>query len=635
MPELEARYRPDPSKFWRKTLPAEEVKLGRRPGERVGEVRWAVEWDDFISGLHASLQWRNGKLLVRRRMVPEPTRNPLFFKEQECNEFVVAPGEHFVIGETVFTVLGDPAPGGPDDGEGGPGTTRLLTMSVSKEELRSVQYSDPNKRIEALAALPEVIRNSAGDTELEERVVKTLLDGIPYAEAAAVIMLPPAWTRESPRVPTRAQKCKRGDDIRPSRKLVADALLEKKQSVVHVWSKETAVSADYSMADAGLDWAICTPLPEGPPTAGRFGLYITGRTRQIHLSEDRLRRDQQLRSDLKFCELTAEIFNSLRHVRDLQARQATLKNFFSPAVVDALNRAPNPEELLAAKVTPVTVLFCDIRNSVGLAESSDLPTTWARMREALGIMTKAIVAKDGIIGDFQGDAVMAFWGWPLTQPDQIDRAVSAAVEIRRGFNALKLHDIPAFRVLDCGIGIAHGDAIAGKIGPDEQFKLGAFGPVVNLTARLETMTKQFGVKILVDETIARHLGQQPSAPRCRPLLRVCPKGSTRPLVVTQLLVEGSEDYPSPEDLAEYRLIVDDCHAGRWESAQARLMNKAFPPKKQMRDGREESAHPVHFLEQLFCRIRETTGRLAPPPPKKDGKEPWSDEKGVFFRLDEK
>src|SRR5450755_1340796 len=97
MAELEARFEKDEAKQWRRPLPeGKEVPLGKAPGPD----GWAADWDPFISKVHATLLWKGGKLLVRRRMLPTPTTNPIYYKAVETNEFTLAPDERFVIGGT-------------------------------------------------------------------------------------------------------------------------------------------------------------------------------------------------------------------------------------------------------------------------------------------------------------------------------------------------------------------------------------------------------------------------------------------------------------------------------------------------------------------------------------------------------
>src|SRR5262249_44514845 len=139
-------------------------------------------------------------------------------------------------------------------------------------------------------------------------------------------------------------------------------------------------------------------------------------------------------------------------------------------------------------------------------------------------------------GDFQGDAAMGFWGWPLDCPDQVAQAARAALAIRKRFALAaqrKGHPLAGFA---CGIGIAGGQAIAGKLGTYDQAKVDVFGPVVTLASRLESMTKQFGVSILLDERSAARLAEHGGTWfRCRRVARVRPAGMRKVLTVSELL----------------------------------------------------------------------------------------------------
>src|SRR4029077_18505507 len=141
------------------------------------------------------------------------------------------------------------------------------------------------------------------------------------------------------------------------------------------------------------------------------------------------------------------------------------------------------DEVLAPRQAEVTVLFCDLRGSVQVADGcrDDLARLWDRIGEALDIMTEAITDQGGVIGDFQGDAAMGFWGWPLESDDRVERACRAALNIRRGFKRATIKNRAASG-LRCGVGIAPGPAYAGRLGTFDQAKISVFGPRVNLAS---------------------------------------------------------------------------------------------------------------------------------------------------------
>ena len=147
MAELEAIEKDD-SKGWRRHLPeGAEVKLGRTPGPD----GLAADWDGFISGVHATLLWKGGKLLVRRRLLPRPTLNPIYYKAVEADEFSLAPGERFVIGGTSFALLAAEEAAARDATPLKPELTQLV---YSRKQLQEVRFVDADRRIAALAALP-------------------------------------------------------------------------------------------------------------------------------------------------------------------------------------------------------------------------------------------------------------------------------------------------------------------------------------------------------------------------------------------------------------------------------------------------------------------------------------------------
>jgi adenylate cyclase len=545
----------DPQKRWRRTLAGGSITLGRK-AELSG---WDVPWDRQISGLHATLTWQDGKLLVRK----EPKAiNHIYFQGTPCDEFSLAAGEQFTIGGTVFAVQ-----------EGGESTaTDLpapeLELTCTRQELHQLRFPDADERIEVLSALPGMIRYSPGDEEFEDRVLAAVLQGIPRADAAAVVCVQDDAAGLE-HVAVRREKCRGGlaDGIRVSRRLILKAIRRRRQSVLHSWAAGQTEN-DPSMAfTVALDnaWALCAPLPD-EPVAG-WGLYVTGRLRQTTLGPA----PQELQAgDLKFAELAADIFGALRQVRELQRRQATLERFFSRPVLAAL-AGKDIDEVLKPRQTDVTVLMCDLRGSCRIAEGPehDLASIWQRVSEALCIMTTNIIDKDGVIGDFQGDAAMGFWGWPLESATQVEQAARAALGIRRDFWRAAQQTGHPLQGFSCGIGIAHGPAVAGRLGTPDQFKVGVFGPVVNRAARLESMTKHFRVPILVDEATAAAFepGRTSHWARRRRLAKVQPYGMTQTVTVSELLPAAVEPGSLAErDRRDYEAALDAFLAGRWQDA---------------------------------------------------------------------
>jgi adenylate cyclase len=306
-----------------------------------------------------------------------------------------------------------------------------------------------------------------------------------------------------------------------------------------------------------------------------YGLYVAGRTPREVTSADSIARDTELKGDLRFAQLTADVFGTLRQGHILQRRQELLMRFVSPKVHSVLmTETTRPfEELIEKRPTDATVLFCDLRGSCRMAEEgcADLGQLWDSVSDALAIMTDAIISFEGVIGDFQGDAAMGFWGWPRPAEDQIEQATRAALAIQKRF-AREAKKSGALAGVACGVGLAHGPAIAGRLGSLDQIKLGVFGPVVNLAARLEGMTKQFRVPILADEAVAAHVAAHRSAgwARVRRVAKVRPAGMTTTVLVSELLPPvGPDALPEPRRL-DYESAFDAFLARRWQDAENKL-----------------------------------------------------------------
>jgi adenylate cyclase len=588
MAELVARRGDSPQVVGRWPLSAGvPLVLGRDHSN--AEVRTDLRVPDEsckLSRRHVELRFENGRLTVQRRA---ETQNRVYFQgdDQKHNAFAVRAGESFVIGDFRFTLEGDaptvgsePAP--PD-----------MELTCSREELRQVRFVDADARIEILARLPEVIRFSFTDEDLETRVLRVLLDGIPQARFAGVVSAGPAGSGE-PEVGFSRQECLDPGELHYSRRLVAAALCEQKQGVLCRWNTAAAGEGSSYTVSATHDWALCVPLPDDAPLA--HGLYVAGRFEAPVLSQTDSAVTRELKGNLKFAELVADIFGSLRKLRDLQTRHALFGRFLPrPVLAELARRGADLNEVLRRRKTPVTVLFCDLRGSCLAVEggSGDLEGTWSRVSDALDIMTSNIVDQDGVVGDFQGDAAMGFWGWPHAPANAAERAARAALQIQRDFARARDRGQQVGQFL-YGIGIASGEAIAGKLGTYDQFKVGAFGPVVNLASRLEGMTKLFHVPILVDEATAAQLGSVlPRLGRTRRVARVRPAGMTVELTVSELLPLETDPGALPEQARlSYERALECVQTGQWSEALRRLkMAKEDGAATFLRDWVERQRQP--------------------------------------------
>ena len=489
-----------------------------------------------------------------------PPAIPCFLQGRSLEQFQLSPGGHFVIGNTTFTLSGDQMRVTLD----APKPDREQAFSAA--ELRRIAFRNANERIEILSRLPDLIKGATSDSELFVRLVNLVLSGVPRADAAALVVADAAAANTPARVLHWDRRQLAVGEFQPSQRLISQALA-RHESVLHAWTTGAAGQAsDFTMSES-IDWAFCTPLP-GEASHG-WALYLAGRF--ISPGAAGLEYDpSDLRDDVKFTELAAATLSSLREMRRLQRQHAGLSQFFAPVVMEAL-ATDDPEKVLAPRETEVAVLFCDLRGFSRTSERAarDLTGLLERVSKALGVMTHQILDHGGVIGDFQGDAAMGFWGWPLAAPQAAQHAALAALGIRSQFEAAARqpeHPLADFRV---GIGIATGPAVAGKIGTADHVKVTVFGPVANLAARLESMTRLLKTSILLDAATASELRRTLSSDlgRIRRVAVVRPYGLDAAVEVSELLPpEHEHDGLTNQQLLDYEAALDAFIAGNWPQA---------------------------------------------------------------------
>ena len=543
---------------WRHRLPENQVLvLGRRGN------RWATPWDSHVSSEHVEICWRHGRLYVQQ---VDGTRNPVFFRGRKEDHFQVIAGEHFVIGSTTFSVsdeqielsINEPLP--------------ATEKTFSAKDLQASPYHDAEQQIDLLSDLPRIISSSGNNGILFSQLISLLLRGIARADGVALVRR--TQLSENPGEETTVEvmqwdsRSGAASDIRPSQRIIQQAT-ETQKSVAYVWKGKRNESLPTLTASEDIDWAFCTPI--NSPACPEWAIYVEGQFEQQASSAAVSCHPRALHDDMKFTELIASSLGDSLYLSKLKRDQAVFGQFFPTVVLDALG-TQDPEEFLAPREVALSVLFCDVRGFARTSElaSNDLLELLERVSQALSVMTRHILDEGGVVGDFHGDSAMGFWGWPGEPSDTTWQACQAALKIQHDFQqaaqdpAHPLHD---FRI---GIGIASGNAVAGKLGSLDQVKVTAFGPVVNLAARLETMTKVIGASILIDEVTATALGDRTNLQetmRFRRVGQVQPFGLETNLLITELLpaLADSSAMP-PENIEAYEQAWQQFKTGNWPTA---------------------------------------------------------------------
>jgi adenylate cyclase len=191
--------------------------------------------------------------------------------------------------------------------------------------------------------------------------------------------------------------------------------------------------------------------------------------------------------------------------RERNRNRRTFERYVSKDVVREL--LDNPETFLnslGGVRKPVAILFSDVRGFTTLTEAADPAQLVAQLNEYFKEMVAIVFAHQGSLDKFIGDAVMAVWGNITSQGSERDaqNAVAAALAMRKSLARLNVNwRQRGWPELSFGIGINHGDAIVGNLGSDEKMEVSVIGDPVNLASRLEGLTKEYKLDMLLGESM--------------------------------------------------------------------------------------------------------------------------------------
>ena len=242
--------------------------------------------------------------------------------------------------------------------------------------------------------------------------------------------------------------------------------------------------------------------------------------------------------------------------------------YLSPAVSQWV--LADPDRLrLGGETREMTVLFNDLRQFTTLAHALPPPTLVTLLNIYRAEMADVVFRNDGVLAQYAGDAVEAFWNAPMDQPDHARRACETALDMVAALERLRpMFAARGWTRLDLGIGVNTGRMVVGNMGSKDRLIYTAVGDPVNVAARLEGLSKEYGVHVVVGEAT---VAAAPEAFVYRFLDLVAVKGRAEPLRCYEVVARAGALAPEArERLARYQDAIDCYRSRRWEEALRRL-----------------------------------------------------------------
>lgn len=292
-------------------------------------------------------------------------------------------------------------------------------------------------------------------------------------------------------------------------------------------------------------------------------------------------------------------FVEARAKREIAAR---FGEYVPPEIVDELARNPGASSSMESVERNLTILFSDVRGFTKISESLDARNLSALMNEYLTPMTRAVHVTRGTIDKYIGDAIVAFWGAPLEDASHASHALQAGLDMQRRLS--EINDDFAARGwprLAVGIGLNTGHVRVGNMGSEVRVAYTVMGDAVNLASRLESLTKHYGVSMLVGEAT------RAAAPEFvyREIDRVRVVGREGPVTIFEPLGRQGE---VPQDVLSRTKLFQQAlkfyRAQDWDKAELQFLNLA------------KAETDTHLCQVFVARIVQL--RAQPPGPDWDG-----------------
>lgn len=243
--------------------------------------------------------------------------------------------------------------------------------------------------------------------------------------------------------------------------------------------------------------------------------------------------------------------------------------YVPPELVEEMSRDPEAYSMEGRKAE-LTVLFSDVRGFTTISEGLGPDELTHLMNDYLSTMTEVIRKNRGTLDKYIGDAIMAFWGAPVGDSQHARQAVVTAMQMQSAIptvnKAFAAKGWPEIRI---GIGVNTGEMTVGDMGSVVRKAYTVMGDAVNLGSRLEGITKQYGVSILVGEGTRKAVKDV----IFREVDRVQVKGKEEPVAIFEPVgLEGEVGKAMLEEIKLWNQALRHYRAGEWDQTEVMLLN---------------------------------------------------------------
>lgn len=353
---------------------------------------------------------------------------------------------------------------------------------AGRKDQRVEQLEKNNRNLITLYQLSEKLISSISLRELLDVIIELIFKSID-ADRGFLMLFDEGRNLIPKAIKYRDSASKGDEEITISQTIVNRVTQER----VAILTSDAMVDPRFNQGQSiylhGIRSAMCVPLWRKSDIIGIIHLDSFRRTNQF--TENDLELLMAIANHAAIGIEQARL--NERILREMQIR-SNLERFHSPDVVNTIMEESAEKGALSPKVEekPATVLFIDIKNFTFLAESLSTPEVASLLNEYFSIMTDIVFEHDGTLDKYMGDAIMATFGAPYSHGNDAEKAILAALRMRRELKSLMSRKEKKNR-FDVRIGINSGNVVAGYIGSMKRLQYTVLGDVVNVASYLESI----------------------------------------------------------------------------------------------------------------------------------------------------